>query len=231
MYVCICTCIHINTYLKLTEPPGPPRKVEIEGLTKSSCTIKWKAPASDGGSPIMGYYVERRQSRGDIWLKVNRAAVKQTSLDVRDLIELNEYEFRVCAENEAGVGLPSENTCTVLVKDPFSKPGAPLNIKLSDISQGKMQLSWQPPKDNGGADITNYVIEVKSSNDLGWNPVNISEKVIKTSYEIKTLKEGVAYEFRVSAENKVGRGPPSETTKSFKYGKVLYITVAPHSIS
>ena len=54
----------------LSDPPGPPRKVRIDDLSKSACTICWKAPESDGGSPIIGYYVERKQPFSSMWTKV-----------------------------------------------------------------------------------------------------------------------------------------------------------------
>lgn len=45
----------------VSEPPGPPRKVSVEGVGKTCATLTWKAPEFDGGSPITGYYVERMQ--------------------------------------------------------------------------------------------------------------------------------------------------------------------------
>ena len=47
--------------LCVSEPPGPPRKLEVDEVGKSSCALTWKAPEFDGGSPITGYYVERKQ--------------------------------------------------------------------------------------------------------------------------------------------------------------------------
>ncbi len=35
------------------------------------------------------------------------------------------------------------------------------------------------------------------------------EKVTRPTYTVKGVKQGVEYEFRVTAENKVGAGPPS----------------------
>ena len=44
-------------------------------------------------------------------------------LHVKDLIEGEDYEFRVVAENDAGEGKPSDTTGIVKAKDPFTTPG------------------------------------------------------------------------------------------------------------
>ena len=58
----------------LTEPPGAPRKVAVDELTQRSCVLTWKAPEFDGGSPVTGYYVERRQGYTDRWIKVRQCS-------------------------------------------------------------------------------------------------------------------------------------------------------------
>ena len=45
--------------LLLVDPPGPPRNLQIENLTKTSCTLVWEKPSFDGGSKIIGYFVEK----------------------------------------------------------------------------------------------------------------------------------------------------------------------------
>ena len=58
----------------MTEPPGAPRKVAVDELTQRSCVLTWKAPEFDGGSPVTGYYVERRQGYTDRWIKVSQCS-------------------------------------------------------------------------------------------------------------------------------------------------------------
>ena len=43
----------------LADPPGPPRNLQIEDLTKNSCKLVWEKPSFDGGSKIIGYFVEK----------------------------------------------------------------------------------------------------------------------------------------------------------------------------
>ena len=46
----------------------------VDELTQRSCVLTWKAPEFDGGSPVTGYYVERRQGYTDRWIKVSQCS-------------------------------------------------------------------------------------------------------------------------------------------------------------
>ena len=217
--------LFINTIfsiLSLSEPPGPPRKVKVEDIARSSCTISWKAPEFDGGSPIAGYYVERKQPFSTIWTKVKRELIKQTYLEVKDLVETNQYEFRVCAENEAGIGKFSESTGVFTAKDPFDKPGKPGTPRVSDVARDTISLSWESPQDDGNSPITNYIVEMRTVGDFSWTVCNLSEKISRTRFTVRGVKERVEYEFRVTAENAIGQGPPSDSSQTAKYGELNF---------
>lgn len=191
--------------------------MQLEELKKKSCVLSWKAPEFDGGSPVAGYNVERQQPFSNRWSKVNKEIITKTKYEIKDLVELEEYNFRVVAKNEAGIGKPSEQTGAIVPKDPYSKPGAPGQPELSDILKESATLSWNEPKDDGNSPITNYIIEMRASGSLGWNVVN-KERVTRTQFTVQGLREGTQYEFRVSAENAVGQGLPSLTSETVKYG-------------
>ena len=124
--------------------------------------------------------------------------------------------MRVCAENEAGVGKPSD-TCAFKAKDPFSPPGKPNAPIIEEVTKEGASLSWSPPSKDGGAPITNYILEIRRVGDVKWQVAN--KNVPETKFTVTDLKEEVDYEFRVAAENKAGAGPPSDPSKSAKYGK------------
>ena len=83
--------------------------------------LSWTPPKDDGGGKITGYIVERKEKGKSSWVRANRMPVKETKLKVTDLVPKTEYEFRVVAENRAGLGEPSEATHSVLVKLPYGK--------------------------------------------------------------------------------------------------------------
>ena len=203
-------------FLVPSDPPGPPINVKVKDLTKSSCTLTWEPPENDGGSPITGYYVERRS--GTRWVKINKKSQKKCALDIDDLREGDDVELRVCAENDAGVGKPSD-TCAFKAKDPFSPPGKPDAPNIEEITKEGASLSWSPPSKDGGAPITNYIVEMRRTTDVKWQVANKGEKTPDTNYLVTRLDEEVDYEFRIAAENKAGAGPPSDPSKPRKYSK------------
>lgn len=82
--------------------PGAPESVEARA-GNGAAKVRWVAPESDGGSPILYYIVSS-----------NPASVSSTtgpeslSLRVEGLTNGTEYTFTVAAANEAGVGISSE---------------------------------------------------------------------------------------------------------------------------
>lgn len=84
-------------------------------------TVSWKEPADDGKSTILGYIVEKKGTKEVNWTKLNRKALIERTLEVAGLSEGAEYEFRVIALNNAGLGKPSEPSTVALAHDPISK--------------------------------------------------------------------------------------------------------------
>ena len=103
------------------DPPGAPSAPEPSDVTKESCQLTWTAPESDGGSPIIGYFIERAQKGSSRWLRVNKEPVPDKSHKVTDLIEDNEYIFRIVAVNKIGEGPPGPESKPVKAKDPWGR--------------------------------------------------------------------------------------------------------------
>ena len=46
--------------LQVLTPPHPPKSpLEVADLSKTGCTLKWKAPENDGGTPLTAYKVDK----------------------------------------------------------------------------------------------------------------------------------------------------------------------------
>lgn len=56
--------------------PGTPRSVET---SEDSITITWTKPRHDGGSPILGYTIEKRLLSEDKWTKATPSLVHDTT--------------------------------------------------------------------------------------------------------------------------------------------------------
>lgn len=88
--------------------PGRPGAPDIKDMTASTAKLEWKAPDTDGGSPITNYVVEMRAAGETRWSKLNKdLTVTETSYEVTGINWDKKLEFRVTAENKAGLGEPS----------------------------------------------------------------------------------------------------------------------------
>ena len=120
------------------------------------------------------------------------------------LQEGTEYEFRVSAENKAGVGKPS-NSASIKISPP-SAPGKP---DVSNVTDKAATVSWSIPESDGGSKILGYIIEKCDTSRDRW--VRVNRILVKeTTLRVEELTVKTKYQFRVSAENKAGTGPASE---------------------
>ena len=188
--------------------------MKASDVTKTTASLAWEEPDFNGGSPVTGYYVEKKS--GTRWVKVNKKPISKLTLDMDDLIEGDTYEIRVSAENDAGVGSPCE-PISFVAKDPFDAPGQPDAPIVEEILPEEASLAWTPPVDDGGAPITGYIVEMKPKGDAKWKKAT-KDEIVEPKLKVNGMKEGVEYEFRVTAQNKAGSGPASQPTKA-KYGE------------
>lgn len=92
------------------------------------------------------------------------------------------------------------------------KPGKPNPPEIGVTTTNSISLSWQPPADDGGAEITNYIVEYRAESASKWITAN-KDIVAALSYKVTGLKKDMVYEFRISAVNKAGTGPASDPSK------------------
>lgn len=85
-------------------------------------------------------------------------------------------------------------------------------MEIGDIKSDSCVLKWKPPKNDGGAEVTNYIIEKFDAKKGAWEKVANFCRV--PSYEVTGLTNGSEYKFRVSAENIYGQSTPLESEKS-----------------
>ena len=54
-----------------TDPPAKPGTPEVESIGKNFVSLTWARPSGDGGSPIIGYDIEKSTAGSDVWVCIN----------------------------------------------------------------------------------------------------------------------------------------------------------------
>ena len=91
-------------------------------MTRVQAFLNWVEP-NNGGSPIQGYYLEKKSSQGEKFIKVIRKPIDGLSYLISDnLVENMKYQFWVIAFNEVGMSPPSDPTAEVTIEDPTYPP-------------------------------------------------------------------------------------------------------------
>uniref|UniRef100_A0A3Q3DI11 Fibronectin type-III domain-containing protein n=1 Tax=Hippocampus comes TaxID=109280 RepID=A0A3Q3DI11_HIPCM len=98
-------------------------------------------------------------------------------------------------------------------------------IQISKVTEESCTLSWKPPLEDGGDEVSHYLVERRDTNRLNWVFIaykTVTSKCSKTSFKIEGLMEGMLYYFRVLPENIYGVGEPRETSD------VVLVCEVPH---
>lgn len=88
--------------------PDAPASLSVATIGPSRNDLTWTVPASDGGSAVTGYKIERESPSGGGWSTLV-ADTGTTDLTYSDtgLSTSTEYSYRVSAINAIGTGVPS----------------------------------------------------------------------------------------------------------------------------
>ena len=206
-------------------------------------TLRWRAPANDGGEPITHY--EYEQDGSGTWISTGGTATSHT---VTGLNNGQAYMFRVRAVNTLGNGAvvtleatPSPSTGGGGGGGPrITVPSAPENL-LAEGGDGQVKLTWEAPEDDGGSEITDYQYRINGRNP--WTSIGSTQ----TTHTLTGLVNGMEYVFEVRAVNRIGRGRASNRAKAtpmaplaldfahFANGtgitsEMVLVNVAPHPI-
>lgn len=121
---------------------------------------------------------------------------------VNDLRPNTEYQFRLAAHNQSG---QSNYSSIVTYRTSPDRPGPPTRLRTEgQVRPTQCRIIWDPPKDNGGADIEQYHLELEESK--GFHVIyNGSER----EHLLEQLIPGHLYSLRVSCSNIVGQSESS----------------------
>ena len=190
--------------------PGVPRTPSaIPG--SGAATVKWTAPASNGGAPITGYVIT--QFLGPTEFAPRTINSPATSAVMGNLQNGKTYTFKIAAKNAIGTGPKSVATVGVLV----GTPGPPRTVTAKS-GEGRATLTWQVPVSANGGPINAYIITPYQN---GVAKPAITVPPLPRSRTILSLQNGKSYTFKVTAKNSFGKGPASAASVAVTIGVPL----------
>ncbi|MHC1680336.1 MAG: fibronectin type III domain-containing protein [Methanomassiliicoccales archaeon] len=169
----------------ITVPGAPTGLAATPGNNQVSLT--WLAPSSNGGS-VIDYYIVYRDD-------VEMAHVASLSHVDNNVLNGVSYTYAIAAHNAAGNGAKSSTVQTT----PRTVPDAPTDL-LATPGNAQVDLTWNAPADDGGADIDHYLV-YRNGIDVG-HPTALS-------FVDSSLTNGATYTYTVAAHNVAGYGPAS----------------------
>lgn len=177
--------------------PATPVVFASAGISQAS--LSWASPAANG-SAIFDYLVKYRAVGAASWTTLNDGVAATNSAVIPGLTNGTQYEFQVAAENAIGAGSYSSSVNAT----PRTVPGATSGLTIT-VSGTTMNLVWAAPTSNGGAPITDYVIEYKLLSATSWSTLSRSVST-NLSGSITGLTAETRYSVRVAAVNAAGTG-------------------------
>jgi formylglycine-generating enzyme required for sulfatase activity len=194
-------------------------------MTGAAATLTWQPPQLEGSLENLSYAVQQSSDGGQTWTTAtNSLTASATSYQFTDLQADQQYLFRVAARSAAGVGAFSEAVAPVAV------PSAPSNLSAT-AGNAQASLTWTTPSSDGGAAISDYVIQYSSNGGSTWTTFN-REASTATTATVTGLTNGTSYLFRVAAVNSVGTGaysasPSSVTPTAVPFTHIVFATSNP----
>uniref|UniRef100_A0AAR2M614 Myosin-binding protein C, slow-type n=1 Tax=Pygocentrus nattereri TaxID=42514 RepID=A0AAR2M614_PYGNA len=193
--------------VKVVDIPDAPGAPLVPTVGGDWCSMTWDPPYYDGGSPILGYFIERKKKQSSRWMRLNFDLCKETTFEPKKMIEGVPYEVRIFAVNAIGVSKPSEP----------SKPFVPLGdeptmLVVDDVTDTTVTMKWRPPDTIGAAGLDGYQVEY-CLEGCEWILAN-KELTEKTKYTITGLTREAKILVRVKAINAAGPSAPRTTQHS-----------------
>ncbi|OWK56204.1 fibronectin type-III domain-containing protein 3A isoform X1 [Lonchura striata] len=188
-----------------TAPSTPASPLLINaGVTWLS--LQWTKPSGTPSDEGISYILEMEDENSGYGFKPKYDGDDLT-YTVKNLRRSTKYKFRVIAYNSEGKSSPSETVEYITCPD---KPGVPSKPTVKGkIHAQSFKIIWDPPKDNGGAAIHTYVVEM--SEGLSGNKWETIYSGATREHVCDRLNPGSSYRLRVYC---VGEGGQSTVTDS-----------------
>ncbi|KAJ8256673.1 hypothetical protein COCON_G00188250 [Conger conger] len=186
--------------------PAVPVAPELVQTGVTWLCLRWQRPPSSPPEDDI-FYILDMEEEGSGYGFQPRYDGEELSCTVKGLHRSTRHRFRVLAYNAEGKSNPSQvsefSTCP-------DSPRNPCRLALrGKVHPNSFKMSWEPPSDNGGSEITDYIVEIsEGSNGALWELVYRGSAL---ECVCDGLKPGCSYQTRVYCISQGGQSPLSDT--------------------
>nr|XP_003223437.2 PREDICTED: fibronectin type-III domain-containing protein 3A [Anolis carolinensis] len=184
--------------------PPPPSAPQLSESGVTWLSLKWSPPTGLSSDDSLTYTLEMEEEGSDYGFQAGYNG-DELSCTLKDLRRSTSYKFRLFAHNTEGKSGPSE---IIEYSTSPDKPGAPSKPAVKGkIHSHNVKVTWDPPKDNGGAEISTYILEMSEA--AAGSKWEVAYSGPMREHVCAHLKPGTSYRLRVSC---VGRGGQSQAS-------------------
>ena len=170
--------------------------------------LTWKGPADTGGATSLSYDLRRGITMDA--LEPYATLVDQEEYTDTSIVPGATYYYQVLVSNELGSGPPSE----VISVRVLTAPGVVGGLEARS-GNGYVELTWTAPGDDGGTDVTGYIV-LRGTDELDLGEIVRLGPVL--SFNDTGLVNGVRLYYAVRAVNRIGTGPAPDAVNATPLG-------------
>ncbi|KAG7523152.1 immunoglobulin superfamily member 22 [Solea senegalensis] len=171
---------------------------------KAGQTAAIKIPFKGKPLPKVTWYKDGVEVQEDERTKVERTA-DCTSLVLSRCVREDSGAIMLRLKSDCGTAVA--NLHLNVIDHPKSPQG---KVEFSELSGECIKMKWKAPRDNGGKQLTSFVIERRAAGKKSWTRAGEVDSS-STVFSDDKVEEGQVYQYRIRAVNAEGMSEPLET--------------------
>ncbi|XP_035804872.2 immunoglobulin-like and fibronectin type III domain-containing protein 1 isoform X2 [Amphiprion ocellaris] len=174
----------------------------------------FKMPFPPQESLVVSWFKEGAEIKDGGGVKIVKEP-NHSRLLLKDCLRTDAGEIKIQLKNPFG---SVEATSRLIVLDRPGPPEGP--VETVETTSSIIEIKWNPPKDDGGSAVTNYIIERQQVGQSLWTKLG-DVSADKNSFRDRNVTHGKKYNYHIYAENPEGISDALETADSIMAGIMI----------
>ncbi|XP_035486161.2 immunoglobulin-like and fibronectin type III domain-containing protein 1 isoform X3 [Scophthalmus maximus] len=174
----------------------------------------FKMPFTPQESLVVSWFKDGTEIKDGGGVKIVREP-NHSRLLLRDCLRTDGGEIKIQLKNPFGA---VEATSQLIVLDRPGQPEGP--VETVETTSSMIEIKWNPPKDDGGSAVTNYIVERQQAGQSLWTKLG-DVSADRNSFRDRNVTHGKKYKYRIYAENPEGLSDALETAESIMAGIMI----------